>query len=248
MHSSKKKSNNKVALVTGSAKNVGKAIALFLSKEQINVVVHYNKSKDAAEEVLKQVTDNGVEGIIVQADVTKYNEVENMFNKIYDRFGKVDILVNNVGNFLFKSTLEISAEEWEEIISSNLHSTFYCCKLVTESMIRNKYGRIINIGVASCDKIKACNLVVPYSIAKTGVLILTKSLAVALAKYNITVNMVSPGIVEETAEISKEEIERMPSKRLTKFEDITNTVKFFISDESSYVNGTNIDVSGGWNV
>ena len=240
--------NRKVALVTGSAKNIGRAIALSLSQEKINVVIHYNKSMESAEEVLNEIKRNGADGIIVQADITKFDEVKSMFDKIYLHFGKIDILINNVGNFLYKDTLDISVDEWNEIIQSNLYSTYYCCKLAIDSMIKNEYGRIINIGAASCDKIKAWKNVAPYYIAKTGVLILTKSLAIALAKHNITVNMISPGIVKDNEAVSEDDISQMPSGRFTKFDDIVNAVKFLISDKSDYITGTNIDVSGGWNL
>jgi NAD(P)-dependent dehydrogenase (short-subunit alcohol dehydrogenase family) len=247
-NSSQKSDERKVALITGSAKNIGRAIALSLSKEQINVVVHYNRSRESAEEVLSEIKRNDVDGLVVQADVTKYEDVERMFKEIYSYFGRLDILVNNVGNFLYKDTLNISVNEWNEIINSNLNSTFYCCKLAVESMIKNKYGRIINIGASSCDKVKAYQYVVPYYVAKTGILILTQSLAVPLAKYNITVNMISPGIVKDNEVTNEDDVKHMPSGRFAKFEDIVNAVKFLISDKSDYITGTNIGVSGGWNI
>lgn len=232
---------NKVALVTGSARGLGKAVALALAKEGCIVVVNYLASKKEAAQTINEIKALSPKSFSIQSDVTKEDDIKNMFKKIYLKAGKVDILVNNVGNFIYKAISDTSIKEWESVIANNLHSVFCCSKYALPLMRKNKYGRIINLGCAGCDRITIRKFTTPYYIAKTGVLMLTKGIAMEEAKHGITVNVISPGIMESS--IVKHNV---PAGRLAKFDDIVNAILFVLAEESDYINGANIEVSGGW--
>ena len=235
--------NGKVALVTGSSKRLGKELALALAKNGADVVVHYNKSVKEAEHVKKEIESLGRRSIIVKADLRNIKEVEAMFKKIIDKFKKIDILINNVGNFIFKNIDEYSTEEWDFLIDTTLNTTYYCCKYALPYMRKRKFGSIINIADSLADKLQASPKLTPYIIGKTGVLILTQTLAVTEAKYNINVNAVSPGVMENS--IVKPE-DKVPKGKYGTYEDIINVVLFLLNEKSDYITGANIKVNGGW--
>ena len=235
---------NKTAIVTGSSKGLGREIAICLAKNGANIGIHYNKSYKSANELKGEIESLGSKTLLLKADLTKPEDAKNMFSVTYKKFKRIDILVNNVGNFLFKDIDKVSFEEWKYILDTTLNSTFLCCKECLPYMMKNKCGRIINIGDASADKVTANIKRTPYIIGKVGVLILTKSLALSYAKHNITVNMVSPGIMENST--FKPSLEEIPIGRYGKFREITNTIMFLLSNNEDYITGTNILVSGGW--
>ncbi len=231
---------NKVALVTGSAKGLGRATALALAKEGCIAVVNYLSSKKDTENTISEIRKFSPKSFSIRADVTKEKEAKEMIGKIHRAFGRLDILVNNVGNFIYKPLSEVSVREWEDVISNNLHSAFYCSKYALPAMRKNRYGRIINLGCAGCDRLTIRKYTTPYYIAKTGVWMLTKALALEEAKHGITANLISPGILESS--IVKHPV---PGGRLAKFSDIVNAVLFILDEKSDYINGANIEVSGG---
>ncbi len=234
-----------VALVTGSARGIGKAFVLALAKDGYDVVVHYRSSQTAAEEVVNTAKEEGVRAISSQADVTLPKEALKLIHDSYNKFGSLDVLINNVGNY-YKGPLEsFSTEQWHDSFNSNLHSTFYTCQAALPLMRSASYGRIINIGFAGAEKIKAQPISTAYAIAKTGVIIYSKTLAKNEAKYNITVNVVSPGIIENS--ISKP-INAIPMKRLGLFSEMVGGMRYFLSAEAAYVTGAVLEVAGGWNL
>lgn len=241
--------SHKNALITGSARGLGRDIALSLAGCGANVVIHYYKSRDRAEGLVHQIRNLGRQAFSFSADLTKFGQVNNLFQKVQQRYGSVDILINNVGNFLQKSLDQTSIQEWHDILESNLNSTFYCCKAALPLMRRQQYGRIINIALANADRIQAFKNITPYAIAKTGVLILTRSLAVEEAKNNITVNAVSPGLYDNGS-LTKSEIlahsRHVPQGRVGRAHDLIGAIHYLLSDEAEYVTGANIIVSGGW--
>src|SRR3990167_8551031 len=188
--------NGKVALVTGSSKRIGKEIAIALARNGADVIVHYNKSKKEAEAVRKNIESLGNRSMAVKADLRNLGETKAMFKAIIKKFKKIDILINNVGNFIFKDIDEYSPEEWHYLIDTTLNTTYHCCRYAIPFMRKQKFGRIINIADSLADRIQASPKLTPYIIGKTGVLILTQTLAVTEAKYNINVNAVSPGVME----------------------------------------------------
>lgn len=244
MPNTKQKHKPKVALVTGASKGLGRAIALTLAQEGYAVIIHYFNSEDDAKETLQMIEQIGKEkAMIWQADLNSQVAIEMMFMMVDDIFGRLDILVNNVGNYLKKNILEVSFDEWQEIIHNNLTTVFYTSKLAIPLMKRHHFGRIINIGFASVGQIKAEPMITPYFIAKTGVLLLTKSLAKEVAKDNINVHLISPGVLENS--LSKP-IQDIPKGRTATFEEFCKVLSMLVAPENGYLTGTHIEVAGGW--
>lgn len=236
----------KIALVTGGAKNLGKAISIDLAKQSAKVAIHYHTSEKEAYLTLKEVKKYS-DGIIIQADATNPKEVSVIFQKIK----AVDILINLVGNFIFEPITTISFEKFRDVIESNLYSSFLYSQQVIPYMKKKRWGRIINFGCVAADSLTIRKNTTPYYIAKTGVIMLTKVLAYEYAKYGITINSISPGILKTSiAKPLPHEVSvkwgPTPSGRFAQFKDIINTINFLLKEESSYVNGSNLEVAGGW--
>lgn len=234
----------KVAVVTGSAKRMGKAILLALAEQGFDVVVHYNKSKKEALKTAEQAKKLGVQAIALKADLCSEQEAKKMFKKIGQKFGKIDVLVNNVGNFAVKPLEKYSLGEWNYLFQTTAGSTFLCCKHAIPLMRRG--GRIINLGDGSAGSISAQQRIAAYNIGKIGVHVLTKTLALDLAPKKITVNMVSPGVMFNTVSFPPGKLKNVPLKRWARFEDITNAILFLVKPESNYITGANIPVAGGY--
>lgn len=230
----------KIALVTGSAKNLGRAIAIDLAKQGAKVVVHYRQSKKEVQTTLREVKKHS-SGILISANLTNQSNVSNMFETIEKQLGSVDILINLVGNFIFEPITTTSFDTFKDVIESNLYSAFLCCKGALPGMVKRNWGRIINFGCVGAESLTVREKTTPYYIAKTGVIMLTKVLAYEYAKYGITANSISPGILETS--IAKP---KTPTGKFAQFEDITNAINFLLKEESSYINGANLEVSGGW--
>src|SRR3989338_10631950 len=231
---------NKIALVTGSAKNLGRAIALDLAKQGAKIIVHYQTSKQEAEKTLDEVKIYS-EGIIVKADLTREKEVFNLFQTVKKEMGSVNILVNMIGNFIFEPITSTTFPKFKDVIESNLYSTFLCCQQALPHMQKKKWGRIINFGCVGADNLTIREKTTPYYIGKSGVIMLTKVLAYEYAKYGVTINSISPGILQTSVAKPK-----TPSGKLAQFEDIINAINFLFKDESNYINGANLEVAGGW--
>lgn len=222
----------KVALVTGAGKGIGKAIALELAKDHL-VIVHYRHSPRST---VKEIERAGGRAIALRADISKPVEVERLFENVKKKFGRLDVLVNNVGNFQHKPIRCVSASEWTDIIQTNLNGTFYCC-VAALPLLRKSRGQIINLGTATADKIGAKPNNTAYCVSKTGVLILTETLAVTEAPV-VRVNMVSPGIMENSV------IKPKAPLGVGKVEEIAKAVRFIL--ESPYMTGANVKVAGGF--
>lgn len=237
-------SNAKYAMITGSAKGLGRMLAFELARKGYQIIVHYLYSQQDAEQTAAEIREQtGVDCICLKADVRDPKQVAQMFDIIKTKGIALDIFIQNVGNYLKKDILETSADEWNEIINSNLNATFYCNQHAAELMIENKSGRIINIGFANLGRTGAKKMIAPYYIAKTGVLILTQTLAAELADKGITVNMVSPGVLETS--INKP-IHEIPVGRLATLEETVRAILFLTDEQSNYITGANLDVAGGW--
>lgn len=235
----------KKALITGSAGGIGRAIALDLASKGFDVAFHYNKSATATQAASQQATHYGIKSIALQADLTKPEEAKSLVETAAEKLGGLSIVVNNVGNFLEKQTSQISVEEWHEIIDSNLNATFYVTQTIIPFLKTAGWGRIINFACAGSQHLMASEEQTPYRIAKTGIIIYTKSLAKELIKDNITANVVSPGVAENSVGL-EETIPILPTKRPATLQDISNAVGFFISPEADYITGQVLEVAGGW--
>ena len=242
---------DKIIVVTGSSRGIGRSIALALAQKKAYIVVNYLKSENKAKELVDLIHKQGGQAQAVQADVRDFNAVKNMFAAVNKSCKRIDVLINNVGDFIHKPLKEHSEADWHDMIDSNLNSCFYCCQNVVPYMRKQKFGRIINIGLANAHRIHAFQNVVPYAIAKTGVLVLTKSLAVAEAENGITVNSVSPGLMQNGS-LTDSDIKRMesaiPIGRVGNADDIIGAINYLLSKEAEYVTGSDIVVSGGWGI
>lgn len=239
---------NKVALVTGSSRGIGKIIALKLAEAKASVVINYKSNSWAADEVLESIKKIRRKAISIQCDVSNFADVEEMVKRVINEFGKIDILVNNVGPFLYKSIYDTTIQEWHQIINSNLNSTFYCCKAVVPIMRKQKSGNIVNIGAPNAERTQGYLRNCPYAAAKTGVVVLSKSLAKEEAKNGIRVNVINPGFIETdeyTEEMKEDMPKQVPLGRLGNPEDIANAVLFLVSDEANYITGSVLNVHGG---
>jgi NAD(P)-dependent dehydrogenase (short-subunit alcohol dehydrogenase family) len=235
--------SDRVALVTGSAKGVGRALLLELAERGASVAVHYRSSLDAAAATAEDALDRGApETITVQGDVADPDDVDAMFDAVEDELGTVDVLVNNVGPFAPRHWEDISFEEWNTVLQANVNGTYLCCKRALPEMREEAWGRIVNIGYASAEKGLMSPKNAPYFIAKQGVLMFTRMLANDTQYEGITVNAVSPYVVENSDEFPDE----LPRGRPAGFEDVAQAVLFFLEDDSDYISGENIEVDGGW--
>ena len=235
-----------VALVTGAARGIGQAIALSLAESGCAVAVHYRSSQDDAEATAEACRVKGAKAEVFAADITRPDEAAALIDKVHGTLGGPDILVNNVGNYHQGPLEDLSIETWHEMFDSNLHSTFYLCRAALPLMQTAGWGRIVNLGYAGAEILKARPSIAPYAIAKTGVILYSKTLAKTYAKDGITVNVVSPGIIENS--VSKPPLSSLPLGRTGKLEELADAVKYLVSDEAAYVTGVTLEVAGGWNL
>lgn len=232
----------KVALVTGSAKGLGKHLALFLAKNDFAVIVHYRKSRKLAEGLLRNLQKISANSSIVAGDVTDAGDVEKIFRQIEKKYARVDLLVNNVGNFIYKDFSKTTFEEFTDIFESNVYSAYLCSLRVLKLMRKQKNGHIINIGVVGADSLTVREKSTPYFIAKNALYFLTKAIAHEEAKFGIHVNMISPASLKTDIFSSSD----FPMGRSAKYEDVANVLLFLLSRNAYYINGANIEVAGGF--
>ncbi len=233
----------KVALVTGAAKRIGRSLALRLASEGADVIVNYRSSKAEAGEVVAQISTTGRRAVAIQADVAKRADVIAMFAAIEREFGRLDILVNNAGMFFPAKFEELTEEQWDTILDSNLKSQFLCSQTAAPMLRRSGQGRIINF--ASLGGLLAWPAYTHYCVSKAGVIMLTRCLARALAP-EITVNAVAPGTISfpgDAPEIAEDFIRRTPLRRTGGPEDIDDAVIFLA--QSPFITGQVIVVDGG---
>ncbi|GAA0745501.1 3-oxoacyl-[acyl-carrier-protein] reductase [Clostridium oceanicum] len=240
---------DKVAVVTGASRGIGKAIAIELASMGADLVLNYRSSVESIKDVAKEIEDLGSKVHVVRADVSLFEDSEKIMKEALDKFGKIDILVNNAGITKDALMLRMKEEDFDKVISVNLKGVYNCLKHITPIMLKQRSGKIINISsvVGISGNAGQCN----YSAAKAGVIGMTKSLAKELGSRGITVNAVAPGYIktdmtEVLSDKVKKNIEGMiPLKRIGNPEDIANVVGFLSTEKSSYVTGQVISVDGG---
>ncbi|HUO34322.1 MAG TPA: SDR family oxidoreductase [Candidatus Acidoferrum sp.] len=240
----------RVVLITGGSRGIGKGIATNLAHEGARIAISYRSNKTAAQNTLRQVQAAGAECFAIEADATDPKRVEILVGKVLEKFGRLDVLVNNVGEFNWKPVAESTAHEWEAIVASNLFSVFYACKYAIPAMRRQRWGRIINLGAVGAERAFGQATISAYAAAKAAVVSLSRSLAVEEAKNGITVNVINPSNIDEK-ELTAEEARRIrdarsPIGRPPSAEDVAAAVKFFASESADYITGQVLNVSGGW--
>ena len=233
------------ALVTGSATGIGRGIALALAREGHDVAVHYRRSAEEAEATRAEAESYGVRAIVLQADLDDRGAARSLVHEANERLGRLSILVNNVGNYLYKPFDEVTDGEWDDVLATNLSATFATCQAAIPLLRKAGGGRIVNLGYAGSQSLVARPNLVAYAIAKTGVVLLTKAIARDEAANGITANVVAPGVIENSATKPLHEI---PAGREGRTDEVAAAVLYFVSPEAAYVTGQVLEVSGGWNV
>ena len=235
--------------MTGASKGIGRGIALRLAEMGINVAVNYNSSAEAASQVEAEVREAGVESLTVRADVSDLQQVKAMVDRVQKEWGHVDILVNNAGIIDDGLLVRMSDDSWERVIDTNLNGTFYCTRAALRTMLRRRWGRIINIG--SVVGLRGNPGQANYTASKAGIIGFTKALAKEVATRNITVNTVAPGYLEtETTAVLTDEqkaywLSVIPQGHFGEVDDIAHLVAFLATDKAKYITGQAISVDGG---
>ncbi len=239
----------KTAVVTGASRGIGRAVALELARRGARVVVNYNRSPDAAAEVVAAVEAAGGLGRAIQADVSEYAQAEALIKDAVAAFGSLEILVNNAGTTRDMLIMMMPEDDWDAVLRTNLKSAFNCSKVAVKVMMRKRYGRIINM--TSVSGLVGNAGQTNYSASKAGLVGLTKALAREVAARNITVNAVAPGFVPTDLtnglpqELREGSLKAIPLGRWGTVEDVAHAVAFLASDEAAYITGQVLSVDGG---
>ncbi len=241
---------NRVALVTGGSRGIGKEIALTLGRAGASVAVAYHTNKAGAQKTVEELRRLGVAALSVATDVTDPARVKEMMEAVTRQFSRLDILVNNVGDFEWKAVAESSLDDWQRMLNSNLLSVLYASKAALPIMRRHHWGRMVNLGAVGAERAFGQAKISAYSAAKAGLVAFSRSLALEEARNGITVNVVNPAIIDDQ-ELSLEEAERVrdarfPAGRPATSRDVAEAVRFFASEEASFITGQVLNVSGGW--
>ncbi len=240
---------SKVALITGATRGIGKQIALTLAKEGYDIAINYRKENEDLENTKKELAEIGVEVLAVQGDVSNYEDCERFVKQVIEKFGHIDVLVNNAGITRDSLLIRMKEEDFKQVVDTNLGGTFNVTKNVISYMMKAHSGRIINISsvVGVAGNAGQTN----YSASKAGIIGFTKSLAKEVASRNILVNAIAPGFIEtDMTGVLKEEIrneiaKNIPVKRMGSAQEVAKVVKFLASEDSSYITGQVINVDGG---
>lgn len=241
--------DNQVAVVTGGSRGIGKAISLELASKGKKIAIVYRTNKEKALETLEEVERSGTEGLIFQADITRWSDIESVIEGVLTKWGRIDILINNAGVTRDNLLIKMTEEEWEDVIDVDLKGAFICTRLAVRSMMKNRWGRIVNIAsvIGEIGNIGQAN----YTAAKAGVIGFTKACAREFSRWNITVNAVAPGYIEtEMTSILDEKVkieylDRIPLGRFGKAEEVAKVIGFLVSEDASYITGQVINIDGG---
>lgn len=249
MNSTNVNFKNKVILITGSSRGIGKKIAYYFAHQKAHVVINYSKSQKEAEKTFQLVKKISPDSLLVKADISQKDQVENMINKINKKFGRIDILINNAGA-VYKPTKwdQITPDSWNQTLNINLTGTFNCIQTVAPTMIKQKFGKIINI--SSTASICPSTDALAYSVAKSGINSLTNAFAKELAPF-INVNSVAPGWTDTSwhkdkdSQFTKMIQKVVPFRRLAQIQEIVEAVSFLASDKSNFITGQILVLDGG---
>jgi 3-oxoacyl-[acyl-carrier protein] reductase len=239
----KTRKEGRIALVTGAGKGLGREIARALAASgATGVAVHYHRDRAAAEEAARGVRAAGAAALCVRADLTRERDVRALIARAEREFGRLDVLVNNVGPILMKPWAELTAADWEAMFTSVLTSAFLCLKAALPGMRKRGWGRIVNIGYGRVEQLAAFPTITAYAAAKTGLLILTRTAAATEAGTGVTINMVSPGLLTG----GRLPAGPLPKAALGTYADVARAVGYLVSEGAGAVTGANILVAGTW--
>jgi 3-oxoacyl-[acyl-carrier protein] reductase len=243
----------KVILVTGSSRGLGAALVRAASERRARVVINCRNHAKAAEALALEVQKGGGEALVCRADVRDYAQAQGLVNETLRAFGRIDILLNTVGEFSWKPVAEMDPTEWRGMMASNLDSVYHMCRLVLPSMRKNRFGRIVNLGAVGAESSLGHPKVSAYSAAKAAVVAFSRALALEEARFGITVNVVSPGaLLTDGEQFSPEGVanlrDRVPVGRPGTPDDFVRAVLFFASPAADYLTGQVLSVAGGWSV
>ena len=237
-----------VAIVTGSSRGIGRTIALELARRGMSIVVNYHSSESEAQGVASEVCALGVDALCLQANVADPDQARGLVEQVHAQWGRVDVMVNNAGITRDKTLRKLTDDDWLQVINTNLGSVYYCTTAVMPIMIEQNYGRIINISsyVGQAGNFGQAN----YGASKGGIIAFTKTAALELARYGITVNAIAPGFTETEmlskvpAEVQEKIRARIPMGRFGKPQEVAKVVAFIATD-ADYITGQQINVNGG---
>jgi 3-oxoacyl-[acyl-carrier protein] reductase len=240
-----------VALITGGAKGIGRGIALDLAAQHWKVAICYRTSEAEAQKTAQDITSRGGQPLALRCDVSDPVAAKTLVAQVERKWGQIDVLINGAGPYHRVNLFDETVDGWNEMFDGNLHPIFYLAQAVAPGMKARKAGHIINFSMANADQMEAQPDVTAHYIAKAGVLILTRTLAKLLAPYGITVNVISPGFIDsgsappqELAAMTK----RIPAGYIGTVDDTVAAVRYLLSEDARYVNGANIQISGGWGI
>jgi len=235
--------NDRIALVTGSSRGIGREIAIRLADDLAGIAVHYKENEQAAEEVAGEIRKKNRMAAAFHADLTNEGETRNLIRQVETRFGRLDVLVNNFGPIVVKPWPELTTADWELMYRSILLGAFWGMTSALPGMRERGWGRIINIGYHRVEQLVAFTGIAAYAVAKTALLILTRSAAASELKSKITVNMVSPGLIEGGIMPAGGKV---PAEFFGSKLDVAEAVSFLASDRAGHISGTNLVVAGTW--
>ena len=239
----------KTVLITGASHGIGKATAILFAKHNYNVIINYNTSEDEAKKIEVDLIKQGANALAIKADVSNQDEVKEMFGVINDTFGDIHVLINNAGISSQNLFTDVAEEEWDKIFDVNIKGIFNCTQLALKSMIKNHFGKIINI--SSIWGLTGASCEVAYSATKAAVIGFTKALAKEVGPCNINVNAVAPGVIDTqmnknmSVEIMCDLKEQTPLGVIGTGEDVAQTILFLASDNSKFITGQVISPNGG---
>jgi 3-oxoacyl-[acyl-carrier protein] reductase len=243
--------DSKVALITGGARGIGRAVALDLASRGWSVAICYRTSAQQAAEVMDAVQQNGSKGLALQCDVSDPKAALEWVGRMHQEWGRIDALINGAGPYHRVSLLHETNEGWHSMFDNNLHPVFYLTRAVIPIMKERKWGRIVSFSMANAEQLIAQPQLTAHYISKIGLLALSRSFARLIAPDAITMNCVSPGFID-SGSAPKEELDRMvkhiPAGYVGTVEDAVAAVRFLLSEEARYINGANIQLSGAWGV
>ena len=241
----------KVALITGGAKGIGRAVALDLAGERWTVAICYRTSATEADEVVGAIKQAGALGLALQCDVSKADAAIELVQRVHGEFGRVDALINGAGPYHRVPLLQETNAGWHDMFDNNLHPVFYLTQAVLPIMKAQQWGRIVSFTMANAEQLIAQPQLTAHYITKVGLLALSRAYAKLIAADGITMNCVAPGFID-SGSAPKEELDRMvktiPAGYVGSVSDAVAAVRYLLSEEARYVNGANIQLSGGWGV